>query len=310
MQLAPTQSVRIERDGPIEVHGPAVTGLAQIFGRVPPTLLMMLSILSVQLGSALATSLFSSLGPAGTALSSAGFSALVLSVAARPRIDRRIGRHAVLILLFGLVLVGMLLPFFMALQYIPLGIAGMISFLGPLGLAVATSHRLVHFLWIAVAGVGLALLTPDIGADLDPYGLLLAAISAVAWAGFVLVSKRAGRLFDDATSLTLGMWVAAVMLLPIAILEGTIFQAGAVDLAGAFAVALMTTVLPMAMEFQALQRMSARTYGILLTLEPAMGALVGAICLGQAMGIRMSVAIGCVMLAALGVTLSDRREQQ
>ena len=297
----------MEQSGPNETE--RRTGVAAIFGRVPPTLLMLLSILSVQLGSALATSLFSSLGPAGTALSSTGFSALVLTVVARPKIDARTGRHALLILLFGVVLAGMLLPFFMALQYIPLGIAAMISFLGPLGLAVVTSHRLVHFLWIAIALLGLALLTPDVGADLDPYGLFLAAISAVAWAGFVLVSKRAGKLFDNVTSLTLGMWVATALLLPIALMEGTILHAGVVELAGAFAVALLTTVLPMAIEFQALRRISARTYGILLTLEPAMGALVGAICLGQAMGLRMSVAIGCVMLAALGVTLSDRSEK-
>ena len=281
--------------------------IGAVLGRVPPTLLMLLSIVSVQLGSALATVLFTDLGPGGTALAEVGFSALVLSLMSRPRLDRRLVQHAGLILLFGLSLVAMLLPFFVALQYIPLGIASMIAFLGPLTLAVVTSRRLMHFMWIGLAIAGLALLTPEIGADLDPFGLFVAAISAVGWAAFVPISKRAGRVFDSVSGLTLGMYVATVMMIPYALFEGTILGAGLLPLGGAFVVAMLATVLPMAMEFQALQHMSARTYGILLTLEPAAGSLVGAIFLGQVMGGRMLLAITCVTIAALGVTMFEKQ---
>ena len=172
------------------------TALARAFGRVPPTALLLLSILSIQLSAALATMLFADLGPAGTVFLSAAFAALLLTVFSRPKIDRRIRQGAGLILLFGLADAATALSFFRALQYIPLGIAAAISFLGPLGLAVATSRRPLHFLCIAVAALGIGLLTPEIGSGLDPRGLGLAAVGALGWAAFVLLSKRLGKIFD------------------------------------------------------------------------------------------------------------------
>ena len=219
-------------------------------------------------------------------------------------------RRGLLIVIFGGVLACMLLPFFLALQYIPLGIASTIAFLGPLVLAVLTARRLLHFLWIGIAVIGLVLLTPDIGTDLDPRGLGLAALTGLAWACFVPVSKQAGQLFPGMRSLALGMWTATVLLLPFALAEGSLLQAGLPDLGGAFAVALLSTVLPCVMEFQALQRLSARSYGILMTLEPALGALVGAIFLGQDLGLRMLIAIVCVTMAAMGMTLSERQDDR
>jgi len=280
--------------------------LGRALGRIPPTGLLLLSILSVQLGSALATTLFSSLGPIGTAFSSTAFSALVLTLAARPKIDGRILRHAGLILIFGFVDSAMALPFFLALQRVPLGIVSAIAFLGPLGLAVVTSRRPIHFLWIGFAALGVGLLTPEIGRNLDGLGLGLAAIAGLAWAGFVGISKKAGRVFDGSDGLTFGLLIASLMQLPFALAEGSLVHAGPHDLAGALAVALLSAVVPYAMEFQALQRMSARAYGILVTLEPAVGAMVGFIFLGQAIGFRMAVAITCVTIAAIGVTLFEK----
>lgn len=283
---------------------------AQAFGRIPPTALMLLSILSVQLGSALATVLFSSLGAAGAAWLSIGFSAVLLTVLRRPKIGLGTGKHAGLILWMGLTLAGMELPFFLALQYIPLGIAATITFVGPLGVAVAMSRRPAHFLWIGIAVLGVGLLAPDIGGDLDPRGLAFAALSAIAWASFAPISKRVGDTFGDARGLVLGMWAAALMLLPIALAEGMVLHANALELSGALVVALLTSALPLSMEFQALQRMSARSYGVLLTLEPAIAALVGGIFLGQALGTRMLIAVFCVTIAALGITLTEKHDGQ
>ena len=250
--------------------------LATAFGRLPPTASLLLAIVSVQLGSALAAMLFSGLGPAGTAMSSTGFSALILSLLRPPKIDRRLRKHAVLILTFGVTDACMALPFFLAIEHIPLGIASTITFLGPLGLAVAMSRRISHFLWIGVAALGISLLTPEIGSSLDPAGLGLAALAAFAWAAFVPLSKRTGAVFDGVDALTFGLWLSTLMLLPFALAEGTLLHAGGLELAGALAVALLSAVLPMAMEFQALQTMPARTYGILVTLEPAVGSMVRA----------------------------------
>ncbi|WP_395017899.1 EamA family transporter [Dongia sp.] len=298
---------------PAPPAAPDAMGIAGGFARLPPTAVMLLAIVCVQLGSALATVLFSRLGPIGTAFASALFSAVVLILMSRPRAlflhsGTLIRRHGRLVLAFGIVDVAMVLPFFLALERIPLGIAATVAFLGPLGLAVATSRRLIHFLWIGIAALGVALLTPDIGAELDPLGLFYAAIAALAWAAFVPLSKKTGAIFPGNQGLALGMSVSALLLLAPALMEGSIAAAGALDLAGALGVSLIGVVLPLVLEFQALQRMSARTYGILVTLEPAVGALVGVIFLSQPAGPRMILAVACVMLAALGVTLSDRRE--
>lgn len=286
---------------------PDASGLSLLgaaLGRTPPTVLMLLSIISIQLGSALATVFFTSLGPAGTAFVSTAFSAAVLSLMRpRPKLDRGIIEHSLFLLLFGLAIAGVILFYFIALQYIPLGIASTVAFLGPLVLAIATSRRLMDFLCIGLALLGLLLLTPEIGTSLDPLGLFYAALAAIAWAAFVPLSKRGQLIFDGVGGLTLGMWVATILIAPFALVEGTFFTAGAVDYLGACAVALLATILPFAMEYRALRRMSARTYGILLTLEPALGAIVGAVFLAQNLGWLAVIAICCVTLAAMGVTV-------
>lgn len=305
-QAAIALSVAPDPEGGSAQLGPR---LAAAFRSIPPTALLLLSILSVQLSSALATVLFASLGPAGTAFTSTLFSALVLSLLSRPKLDRRILDHGLFILLFGVVDACMLLPFFWALQRLPLGIVSTIAFLGPLGVSLATSRRPSHFLWIGLAFLGVGLLTPDLGSSLDPIGLGLAGLAALAWAGFVLLSKHMGRLFDGNDALTYGLWAGSVMLLPFTVFEGSLPSAGLLALAGAFGLSLLSAVLPYLLEFNALQRMPARTYGILVTVEPAVGAFVGLIFLGQGIGLRMAAAIALVTLAALGVTLFEKNRQ-
>ena len=283
---------------------------AQLLGRWPPTLLLLLALLAIQLGSALATVLFSGLGPAGTTLASVTFSAAILTVLARPAAGGLTRNRILLVLAYGVTTAGMNLPFFLAIERIPLGIATTIAFAGPLGLAAVVSRRLQHFLWIGLACLGIALLTPAVGGQLDPVGLGFAALSAAAWTAFVPISKWAGRSFGGFDGLTLGMWAAALMLIPLALAEGSLFGAGAVHLAGALAVALLGFVLPMVLEFSALQRMRARTYGVLVTLEPAIGVIVGAVFLSQAIELRSAAAVACVTAAALGITLSDRHDDR
>jgi inner membrane transporter RhtA len=321
MQIAisqPTSGPRPEQPASSAIATPgSVTAFG--LGRLPPTVLLILAIVFVQLGGALATILLSSIGATATAFASTLCSAAVVTLlqgvgvipaegltligtarAARP--------HLRLLLLFGVSIALLTLFYFLALDRLPLGIVATITFLGPLGLAVATSRRVVHFVWIGIAALGVGLLTPEVGAHLDPVGLLYAALGALAWAAFVPLSKLAGTVLPGQAGLAVALWIGSVMLLPLAFIDGGLFGADLPDLAGALAVSLLGVVLPMILEFQALQNMSARTYGILLTLEPAAGALVGVLCLGQPAGPRMLVAVACVMLAAIGVTLSDRHD--
>jgi inner membrane transporter RhtA len=306
-----THIVILPSDLPEQAHSATAGGarLAEAYGKLPPAALMLLAVIAVELSWALATFLLADVGESGTAWLSTTFAAVVFTLISRPTIDGRLRKYWLLILLFGLTDAGMTLPFLLSLQYgIPLGIASAIAFLGPLGLAVATSRRLIHFLWVGIAALGVALLTPAIGDDLSMVGLGFAAVSAIAWAAFVPATKLVGRAFGGRDGLTFGLWASSLMLLPFALGEGTVLHADALNIGGVLLVALLGAVLPWAIEFSVIQRISARTYGILVTLEPAVGALVGAVFLSQAIGLGMWIAVACVTIAAMGVTLSDKSE--
>jgi inner membrane transporter RhtA len=291
-----------EAPGPGRGAGP----FARAVAAVPPPGLLLVSIVSIQLGAAVAVHLFETLGPIGTAFLRIAFSAVLLLVAARRRIGPGARRHAGMLLLFGCVIGAMNMCFYGAIARIPLGIAVAIEFIGPLGVAAFTSRRLNHFIWIGLAVAGLVLLTPSIGTDLDPVGVGLALAAGAGWASFVLISPRVARAVGDA-GLALAMLVASLFVLPFELAAGGPERLDLGLLAGALAVAILSTALPLSLEFEALQRMTARAYGIMVTLEPVVATLVGVIVLGQALPPTALLAIACVTAAAIGVTLSDRR---
>jgi inner membrane transporter RhtA len=236
---------------------------------------------------------------------------VLLLVAARREIGRirRVARRDVArLLLFGCVIGAMNMCFYGAIARIPLGIAVAIEFIGPLGVAVVTSRRPMEFLWIGLAVAGLVLLTPSIGTDLDAVGVGFALAAGAGWATFVLISPRVARGVGGA-GLAIGMGVAAVFVLPFELAAGGLGRLDPTVLAGAVAVAVFSTALPLSLEFEALRRMTARAYGVMVTLEPVVATLVGVVLLGQALPPVALLAIGCVTAAAIGVTLTDRRDR-
>jgi inner membrane transporter RhtA len=273
---------------------------------VPPPALVLTSIVCIQLGAAVAVNLFDSLGPVATTFLRLAFAAILLLVARRRQFDGRARDHLGLLLVFGVGIGLMNLAFYGAIARIPLGIAVAIEFIGPLGVAALTSRRPREFIWIVLAGAGLVLLTPDIGSSLDPVGVALALVAGAGWAGFVLVSPRVARDIGD-TGLALGMTVAALFTLPFAVGAGGLEQLDPVLLAGALAVAILSTALPLSLEFEALKRMTARAYGVMVTMEPVAAVIVGAIILSQALPPTALVAVALVTIAAIGVNLTDRR---
>jgi inner membrane transporter RhtA len=282
--------------------------LARAASAVPPPALLLVSIVSIQLGAAVAVNLFPALGTVGTAFLRLAFAAVLLLVVTRHTIAWNALHHARALLLYGTILGVMNMSFYGAIARIPLGIAVAIEFIGPLGLAAATSRRVRDFAWIGLAVLGILLLTPEIGSALDPLGVALAAATGLCWAAFTVMSQRIGRTLPGNSGLAIGMAVAALVLLPVELAVGGL---GGLDLgllALAIAVAILSTALPLSLEFEALKRMTARSYGIVVTLEPAVAAIVGAVLLGQAMGLPGLLAVACVTAAALGVTISDRRD--
>jgi inner membrane transporter RhtA len=288
-----------------EIHRDAGP-FARATAAAPPPALLVVSIVSIQLGAAVAVHLIETLGPIGTTFLRLAFSALLLLAATRGRIGPGARRHVWLLLLFGCVIGVMNMCFYGAIARIPLGVAVAIEFIGPLGVAVLTSRRLKDFVWIALAAAGLVLLTPDIGGDLDPLGVALALAAGAGWASFVLISPRVARGVGSA-GLALAMGVAGLVTLPFALAAGGLERLDPWLLAGTLVVAILSTALPLSLEFEALRRMTARAYGIVVTLEPAAAALVGALILGQALPPAGVLAIACVTAAAIGVTRSDRR---
>src|SRR5262249_26720350 len=195
-------SVTPSRELPL-VRGAA--GLRDAVGSVPPTGLVILSMLSVQLGAALAKGLFHTIGPAGTVSLRLAFAGVVMCAVARPRLRGHTRAEYGLVLLFGLTMAAMNLSFYGAISRIPLGIAVTLEFLGPLGGAVAGSRQRLDLLWAALAAGGILLLSPLAGASLDPLGILLALCAGGGWATYILLAGRTGRAFPGAEGLAFAM---------------------------------------------------------------------------------------------------------
>lgn len=281
-----------------------------LLGRVPPSVLILLSMSSTQIGAALATHLFGVVGPGGTVLLRVGFAALILlaSQGGLPTRALCLPRRAyVPVVLFGLTLACMNLSFYSALDRIPLGIAVTIEFIGPLGVAVAGSRRALDFVWVALAAGGILLFAPWTGARLDPVGVLLALIAGSLWACYILLSARVGSVFPGSSGLALAMGIGALAIVPIGVLSaGAALLSPLVLLAGC-AVALLSSAIPYSLEIEALRRMPTHVFGIMMSLEPAVAALAGLLLLAERLSTRDVAALALVTAAMLGVTLRNRR---
>lgn len=280
----------------------------RLVNTIPPPGLVLFSIVAIQVGAALATQLFPLLGASGTVAIRIIFSAILLSLATRNRI-RTFGqtfvRHWGVLLIFGLCVAAMNFFFYQAIDRIPLGTAVAFEFVGPLGVAALTSRRLTHFSWIALAALGIVLLSPLSGANLDTTGVIFALLAGVGWAIFIILASRVGSRIPGNDGLAMGMIIAAITMIPFAApVVTTLFSNPLVLLAG-FGVALLSTTIPFTLEFEALKHLSARTYGVLVSLEPGVAAMVGALFLGERIGLQSAIAIACVVVAAIGISVTD-----
>lgn len=290
------------------VGGDATSGpvrrLRRAAGAMPPSGLILLAIGSFQIGAAAAKSLFAEVGSAGTVFLRVALAALVLLLIQRPRVRgyRRSDYRAAILL--GLALAGMNLTLFAALERIPLGVAITVQFVGPLGLAVVGSRRPSDVLWVALAASGIVLLAPWGGEHLDPGGILLALAAGGCWAAYILLSRRVGRAFPGASGLALAMVIAALAVAPLGVASGGGDLVRPSVLATASVVALLSSVIPFSLEFAALRRVPARVYAVLVSLDPAIAALVGFVLLSEDLGPRSVAAIAFVTTAAVGAARS------
>jgi inner membrane transporter RhtA len=279
-----------------------IKGLRAVPGAVPPVGLVVLGMLSVQIGAAFAKSLFPVVGSSGTVFLRLAFAALILMIAWRPRVRGHRGRDYLLVLLFGLVFAVMNTSFYASLDRLPLGVAVTVEFVGPLGVAVFGSRRLLDLLWAVLAAGGLVLLTPLSGVKIDPLGLALALVAGLCWASYILISVRVGRSFPGGNGLALGTSVGVLLVAPVGVWQGGEQLLDWPILAVGAAVALLSSVIPYSFELEALRKLPARVFGVLMSIEPAIAAMVGFVVLGEALGERELLALGLITAASIGAT--------
>jgi inner membrane transporter RhtA len=276
---------------------------------IPPPGLVLIAIVAIQVGAALAAHLFPTLGAVGTVAIRIIISAFVLVFFARSRIQtftQTFRENWRLLLGFGLCLAAMNVFFYQAIARIPLATTVAIEFMGPLGVAVLNSKKMSHFAWIALAAIGIALLSPLTGVDLDMVGVMFALMAGIGWALFIVIASRVGQRIPGSDGLAIAMVIAAIVMIPFAIPVLPILVFNPLILFAALGVALLSTTIPMTLEFEALKHLPARTYGVLVSLEPGVAATVGALLLGERMGVQGMIAVSCVVVAAIGITVTDR----
>lgn len=276
---------------------------------IPPALLVMGAVGSVQCGSAVATHLFASVGTGGAAFLRLLVGAVILLAAWRPRFGHA-GRAAwVAAILFGLTTAAMNFSFYSALDRLPLGIAVTLEFVGPLGVAIAGSRRLLDLLWVVLAAAGIVLLAPWGGLHLNLLGMAFALLAGTFWALYIILSARVGRLFPGGTGLAIAMTSGAVALLPVGLsAAGASLLNGRVLLLGV-AVGLLSSVIPYSLELEALRHLPTRVFGVLMSTEPAAGAIVGLVFLGQVLSLRALIAVVLVTVAAIGAARRSDQEK-
>ncbi|MCW3018193.1 MAG: protein of unknown function transrane [Solirubrobacterales bacterium] len=270
--------------------------------RAPSGVLVVGAIASVQFGSSLAATLFRQLSPGGTVFLRLASAAIILLALWRPRLRGRTRNELLLAGGFGLVLTGMNLSFYEALDRIPLGIAVAIEFVGPLAVAVAGSRRRLDLLWVMLAAAGIVALTHGSAHGVSTAGVALALVAGCLWGSYIVLNARLGRAFEGSTGLTLAMCVAAVAALPIGISDAGSQLLDPGSLALGAAVGILSSVIPYSCEVEALRRISPPVFGVLMSLEPGVAALAGFLVLGQALGARALLGIALVVIASVGAS--------
>ena len=272
-----------------------------------PVLFVLLSMISLTSGASMAKQLFLVAGATGTVVARLGIGALLLCAFWRPW-RSSLSRQAIgWIVLYGLCLGSMNLLFYLAISRLPIGLTIAIEFLGPLSLALYHSRHALDFLWAALAASGVFLILPLAGVGgADVRGVIYALGAAAMWALYIVLSKKVGKVTSAGTAATLGTVVAFLAIAPFCARAAAPLLGNSQLLITALGVGFLSSALPYSLEMVALKSIPEKTFGLLMSVEPAIGALAGFALLGEHLTGRQLVAIGCVILASVGSSVSHR----
>lgn len=266
---------------------------------VPPIGALAIAMVSVQTGAALVKQLFPVAGVAGATTLRLTIASAILAAVWRPWRLRPTGRQVRSLAIYGAAMGCMNLCFYCALSRIPLGIAVAVEFTGPLALAVATSHRAVDYLWIAFAVLGLLALLPLGHASVSAAGIAFALAAGLCWAVYIVFGQKVGAAHGGAST-ALGMIVGALVVAPFGLWQAGPAMLDTAILPAVLAVAVLSSALPFSLEMFALTRIPTRTFGVLMSAEPALGALSGLVFLHERLSVVQWAAIASIMAASAG----------
>ena len=275
-----------------------------------PVLFVLLSMISLTTGASMAKQLFQVAGAPGTVVVRLGIGALLMCAFWRPW-RSRLSREAVKwIVLYGICLGSMNLCFYLAISRLPIGLAIAIEFLGPLSLALYHSRHALDFLWALLAASGVFLILPLAGVGgADVRGVLYALGAALMWALYIVLSKKVGKLTSAGTAATLGTAVGFLAIAPFCARAAAPLLGNSALLVTALGVGFLSSALPYSLEMVALKSIPEKTFSLLMSVEPAIGAIAGFVLLGEHLTVRQLGAIGCVILASVGSTVSHREAE-
>lgn len=208
--------------------------------------------------------------------------------------------------MYGIGLAAMNLIFYMAIQRIPLGLAVTVEFAGPLFLALALSRKLLDVVWALLACVGILLIVPWKSDHIDLVGLGLAFLAGVFWAVYIVMGGKVSKIMDGKDAVTTGMLFASLVIIPFTIWDGAVFNLTPAIFVKGLGVAILSSALPFSLEIMALKRLPAKTFSILMSLEPAFAALSGLVFLAEELTFLQWISIACVIAASIGTTVFSK----
>lgn len=267
--------------------------------------LVLIAIVTVQLGSSFAKDLYTETTPLTVTWLRLLAGAVILAVVARPRLTGRAASDWGWVLGYGLAMAAMNLSFYLAIARIPIGMAVTLEFLGPLGVSVALSRRARDLAWVGLAALGVALLGVSPG-DLDPVGVGWALVAGALWAGYILLAGPTGRRWSGVSGVSVAFWVGLVGLTPFVLFLDLLPVAVPAVWGIGLLLGLLSSAIPYGLEMVALRRIEPRIFGILMSLEPAAAAMFALVVLGETLRPIEIVAMACVVIASIGVVRTSR----
>jgi inner membrane transporter RhtA len=273
---------------------------------IPAVPAVLLAVISFQGGASLAKGLFPVLGASSTTLIRVGLSAVILLAVNRPNVRNLTAQQWKAVIPYGVILGAMNLIFYLAIDRIPLGLGVTLEFLGPLMVAVFGSRRAMDVLWVVLAAAGIVLIAPWDTKAVDPVGVILALLAGAFWAAYILLGARTSKVLNDRDAVTIGMLFGTLVVLPFGIGSGGLLRlTPAMSLTG-IGLALLSSAVPFTLEMSALRRIPARTFSILLSLEPAVAALCGLVFLHESLSFYEWIAVLLVVVASAGAALTAK----